>query len=233
MQKPREELLRGYKVNFSYPIGNVERIIYTDCSGGYFNIEVPLVNGVKEGRADLFQGIRKVATLSYKDDEINGICFLYGDHNEVVEEVNVVNGLKDGPYTRYDRNGSPIERGEYTDSPSRPSPKPTNPSPHHSYHDPPVSDFSSSSSSSGYDGGFDGGSLFGVLGAIATVAAVGYGVKKAADYFSRDDRPKQPSRNKQASRPTNPQNRNRQYGSHYSNSSNRPTESDNPFGFFF
>ena len=229
MYRSLQQLVESLKEITSHEEGDYDCIIYSDDYGTLFNIKVPLVNGVREGEADLVQGIRKVATLSYKNNEINGLCTLYGDHNEVVERIIYPNGRNNGPYARCDRYGDPIERGEYTDSPPRPSSNQVNPHSYQSQNDRSVSDFSYSSPNSG----FDGGSLLGVLGVLATAAAVGYGVKKAADYFNGDDRSKQQSRNNQASRSTNPPNRNRQYGGYHSNGSNRSAESDNPFGFFF
>lgn len=228
-----KQLIKSLTVIDNEKLDDVELITFSDGNGRLYSISVPLINGKKEGRADLVYLGSKVATLSYKNDQISGECILYGCHGEVVQKQIVGNDWNVGPYTRFDHLENSVDQDEYTDNIQGFTSTLSNPNPYRARDEFSVSDFSRPYSESNHSDGFDGGSLLGVLGVIATAAAVGYGVKKASDYFSRDNRSKQSSKQNQTSRPGNSQNRNRQYNGYPSSSPNRPTEQDNPFRYFF
>ena len=80
----------------------------------YYHISVPLVNGMLHGKAKMECVARVVASLSYKDNQINGECILYHENGNIMEIVQVVNGWKNGQYFQYNQDGQAIEEGYYT-----------------------------------------------------------------------------------------------------------------------
>ena len=149
-------------------------IVYTtiSCWKGdkCLKANVPSLLGSKEGTATLFDGNRVVATLNYSKDKLNGECTWYYDDGSC-EKVEVKNDWKDGEYVIYDCAELPIESGIYAIGMSI---------------EPARNQFEFDSKPSyPYDYSRDNTTTNAIL-AISAAAAVGYGLKKAFDYYSND-----------------------------------------------
>lgn len=166
--KRKERFFEGCEVKEDR--GMVYTTVYCWKGNKWFKADVPSLFGSKEGRANLCDGNRVVAALNYSSDKLNGECIWYFDDGSW-EIVEVKNDWKDGEYTIYYRDGLPIESGIYSNGTSI---------------EPARNQFEYDSKPSYSCDYSRNDTATNAILAISAAAAVGYGLKKAYDYYSND-----------------------------------------------